>query len=252
LLLSSSRINLCILHYSKGDGEVIMRKTTLFLVILILPFVGSSAFADPVDPSLNVKFGDVPNRPNPGGPFFVLQPVGPGGAWEVIGLSMCVEKDEYIVLGAEYAVDSILQGATEGGIAGEDPAGGKYDPLSNEAAWVFYNFVTGHLYGGIAALSMSSAQYAEIQEAIWCAENEQACSTNNGTYVNPVLAAATAAVAGGWVNNGKVSVLNPISLDRTTQKQSQLVLTPEPSTLLLLGAGLFGFAAGSRVLRRKL
>jgi hypothetical protein len=78
-----------------------------------------------------------------------------------------------------------------------------------------------------------------LQLAFWFLENEinPIADTQALEWIKEAEAAIT---SGTWIGLGNVRVLN-ISWAATGQPaQSQLVLVPEPSTLLLLGAGLLG------------
>jgi hypothetical protein len=94
-----------------------------------------------------------------------------------------------------------------------------------------YGYVKGDAYKGEDALQL----------AIWKLEDEYTGDLGAYSYFYDL------ALANGWADNDLhgVAVINPI--EGSTQKQSILVLTPEPLTLLLMGLGLVGLAG----LRRK-
>jgi hypothetical protein len=149
-------------------------------------------------------------------------------------LTFCLQRTQYIDYGTEFVVGAITNHADDTPL----------DPISHETAWIYTQFREGALdpiFGPDA-----------IQAAIWYLEQEWTTNVANSAALR---AAAAAAVAGGWINQG-VAVLNLFYRDGRPA-QDQLTYTPpnetqvpEPSLLLLLGGGLAGAAAVTR--RRRL
>lgn len=175
--------------------------------------------------------------------------------------SFCIERNEFIDFSTYgFVVDSISKSAMNGGFAGGNP-----DPISQQTAWLFYNFTKGTLagysYAGGAAQIASANQ---LQNAIWFLEQEISLS-NAQQAANAFLVAANAAsVAELQAAYARTFVLNiKWATDRSgldgvyehngswsapgagDNGQSQLYVIPEPGTVLvwsalsLLGLGVY-------------
>ncbi|MBN2661082.1 MAG: PEP-CTERM sorting domain-containing protein [Tannerellaceae bacterium] len=133
-----------------------------------------------------------------------------------------METDEYINYNTGFLVAGISDAADAGGSGGPSP-----DPLDPMTAYLYYHFVIGDLEGYNYGTDASAN---DLQRAIWFIEGES--SGVNNSFV-------TLAANAGWTDIGSVRVMN-LTDQAGNKKQDQLILIPEPTTLLLLGFGLFG------------
>ena len=131
---------------------------------------------------------------------------------------------------------------------------GSNNPLTLGAAWLYYEFATGKLQGYDYTGSGRHNDASALQEAIWIfmRQDHINSSFDPPNYNNIFLTEAATAVGSANVfnpSNGRygVHVLNLYDANGSPA-QNQLVLTPEPTSIILLGMGLIGLV----VVRRKM
>lgn len=169
--------------------------------------------------------------------------------------SFCLEVTEFVALPGEYNVDfntNAIQGST-GTSTG--------DHISKGTAWLYSQFATGSLAGyNYTVGSSRAASAAALQATIWWLENEPISSTDSTLRSNPNNVFSDAVIAQfGTAGDAMedvtdLSSVKVLNLTKTTTgglAQDQLVLVPEPLTLLLLGLGLVGVGFSARRFAKK-
>lgn len=171
----------------------------------------------------------------------------------------CVELNEYFTPGVSYKVASISNGANKGGLYGKTST--NFDPISKETQWLYHHF----LLKDIQSVTGITENDYQLQLAFWFLENElDNRVSQNSTYFDAYygnigvttdaekyVAAAQLAVSRGAFL-GDVKVMNLVDANGG-YAQSQLIgqPVPEPSTMLLVGAGLIGLGFARRKAQNK-
>jgi hypothetical protein len=158
--------------------------------------------------------------------------------------TFCIEYNEEFTPGTSYSV-GISQKALWGG---QQSAGG--DLLSIGTAWLYSQFAAGTLSGYNYGGSRTTTAGA-LQQAIWWLEAEP--NGSNTGLAGTFLAEAQAAVGGIITRdaNGAYNV-RALNLGVAGAVQDQLVIVPEPTTMIAGALLLLPFGASTlRILRKR-
>jgi hypothetical protein len=216
-----------------------MRKTGILCFVLCFGLIlaTSTVYGDPINQGDSIWLYD--REGNTGGGEFGVSKTSGG---QELFRTFCLEINEYFTPGIEYKVGSITTAAVNGGSGGRNP-----DPLSVQTAYLYTMFRIGTLsnYNYTEGTAEHIKDANSLQRAIWYFEDEITEPNSDAQ----ALAWITEANNASWNGIGDVRVINMTDA-QGNPKQDQLVLVPEPTTLLLLGSGLIGLALFRRYRRK--
>lgn len=183
-----------------------------------------------------------------GGPFQANILAADGTTVEQTFQTFCLEKTEYVYLGATFEY-TINDGAIAGGL--EDPPMDpiNYDRISWGTAWLYSQFRTDNTFAD------TDDKLKSLQTAIWYLEDEITDVGLGSYYYNLALAAANAsgneiALDSGGAFGVKVMNLTEYSDNMVRPenplRQSMLTVPDAGGTLMLLGLGLASIGFYSR------
>lgn len=157
--------------------------------------------------------------------------------------TFCLEMDEYVSIPGTYNAVINPNNQAYGGGVNTDTG----DTISVGTAYLYYLFSQGTLTGyNYTAGSDRIASAAALQNTIWALEDEGVSDPGHFTFLLTTTFGDWANAKANYTSNiYGVGVLNLTTLS-DGPAQDQLVRTPEPSTILLLGLGLIGLAGIKR------
>lgn len=214
-----------------------MKRLLVAVALAAAALLPAAAQAAPLQVKLVAASGTVG-----GGPFgFAIKP----GDDIADFVSFCMELGEDVSLNATYFVQ-LAKSAKAGGVGGS--VGGE-DPLDPRTAYLYTSLLGGTLVGFTGSLTSQNA----LQLAIWRIEEELGSDYGGrGDAASRALADVfyQAAVDAGWQDIGRVRVarlwLNYDETSGFSGNAQDVLMVPEPGSILLVGMGLLGLAGAVR------
>jgi len=201
-------------------------KARKLILIVFIAFVGMIFSFSAVQANTIALSPPQVDRYINGGPFIAtVSQITPDGLVGDGFITFCLEKNEFFSWYKDYnyEISPFAVGGSGGAVGGQDPL----DPMS---AYLYYNF----------RMNPDAYNQAALQAAFWHIEDEDylPSESTDETVENKAWEYVHTA-EGKWTGIGPVVVLN--LFDGNSLIQSQLgLMVPEPTTVLLLGLGLFG------------
>src|SRR5450631_3653813 len=125
--------------------QMTRRLTVLFalLTMLVMPALATASTVTLTDWTAPGDFSN--NAVGGGGPF--LATTTSTGTDPVLGnlgsfITFCIEFNEEFNYGVTYNF-ALSDGATNGGVSGQDPVGSNFDPVSDATKWIYAEVVSG-------------------------------------------------------------------------------------------------------------
>lgn len=197
-----------------------------------------------------------------GGPNFInnYSPLATYNSWTTakprIGFeTFCIEYSEHISFGVTYTA-TVSDGAKSGGSTGGgiSPIVGGKDKISKGTAWLYSQFAAGTLTGYYYNTTLAARQTSSrlLQEAIWGLEGERTWNASNPFLVLVTSLSLFGSQAGAAADaNGAYGVAALNLYTASGGAQDQLVIVPEPTTVIAGALLLLPFGASTlRILRR--
>ncbi|NBC11625.1 MAG: hypothetical protein GVY24_07840, partial [Planctomycetes bacterium] len=147
-------------------------------------------------------------------------------------VTFCLERDEYIYFGELYEFGISLE-ADNGGVP-SPPENSNPDPISDQTAWLYEQFVLGTLSGYDYDGSGRDYDAGQLQRAIWNLEEKYALAGSDAKATQWVAAANTAKDNGytNGQNSGQVFVLNHWKPNKQALQSQLIYIVPTPTSVL--------------------